>query len=324
MSRKWLWVLIVFVGLITLVVVAALRFDAFVLLRRQSPEDQCIFNTRIIALGLLMYTDDHDSKLPLSNSWREAIKPYLEGYVEKLMLPASETTKLDLRQTFARLAAARDMRDTLERLKGEGGVENLLRCSVTGKPYVLNRHLAGIDVAMLESRIGNKIPLLWCPLADDGGAPHEVKSTDSMLFIGPRPGRFFSVGFLDGHCRMCEETMFTKPNSGITADYGGPFDQDNGTPRGLQEILQAAMLGDTARVPELLADGTDVDTKGACDRTPLHQAARQGRIAIVKLLLEHGADVNSKDTWGWTPLHQAVGNEKTEVAEIIRQHGGTE
>ena len=106
---------------------------------------------------------------------------------------------------------------------------------------------------MLESKLWAEIPLFWCAPTDDGRAPHEVKSTDSMLFRGPRPGRFFSVGFVDGHCKMCEETLFTAPDPGITTDYGGPFDQDNGTPRGLQEILQATMLGDTAKVREFLA-----------------------------------------------------------------------
>ncbi len=321
MSRKWLWVLIVFVGLITLAVVVALRFDAFVLLRPQSPEDQCYFNIRLITVTLVVsYRDDHDSKLPLSNSWREAIRPYLEACVEKLTPPALETAGLDLRQTFARMAEVRNRRDTIERLKGEGGVQSLLRCPVTGKPYVLNRHLAGIGGTIVESELWNKTPLLWCAPADDGGAPHEVKSTDSMLFRGPRPGRFFSVGFLDGHCEMCEEAVFTKADSHVTTDYGGPFDQDDRTPRGLQEILQAAMLGDTAKMRELLADGTDVDTKGACDRTPLHQAAHHGHTELVELLLEHDANVDVQDSFGYTPLRRAADSGHIRIAEQLLEH----
>ena len=308
MSKKWFWVLIVVVGLITLAVVDALRFDAFVLLRRKSPEDQCVFNTRAITISLLVYMDDHDEKLPLSDSWREALKPYVQNQLE-----TQEPYTLKRLQPYRQ--------HTLERLKRTGGAEEIFRCPVTGKPYVLNRHLAGIDMAMLESGLWNRTPLLWCPPAADGGAPHEVRSTDSRLFRGPRPGRFFSVGFLDGHWEMCEETMFTKPDSHITTDYGGPFDQGNGTPRGLQGILQAAKLGDTAKVREFLADGPDVDTKGARDRTPLHRAAHHGHTDLVELLLEHDADVDVQDSFGYTPLRMAADSGHIRIAEQLLQHG---
>ena len=45
MSKTWLWILIVFVGLITVSAVVGLRFDACGLLQHQSLEDQCRFNT---------------------------------------------------------------------------------------------------------------------------------------------------------------------------------------------------------------------------------------------------------------------------------------
>jgi ankyrin repeat protein len=59
-----------------------------------------------------------------------------------------------------------------------------------------------------------------------------------------------------------------------------------------QEFVDAALRGNGARVHELLAAHTDVNSVDSNGRTALMQASQQGQIAIVRELLAAGADVN--------------------------------
>jgi ankyrin len=69
------------------------------------------------------------------------------------------------------------------------------------------------------------------------------------------------------------------------------------------DVFTAALLGDTARLSEILTDdATAVHTRDAEGATPLHHAAWQGHADTVSLLLAKGADPKATDNHGRTPL----------------------
>jgi ankyrin repeat protein len=73
------------------------------------------------------------------------------------------------------------------------------------------------------------------------------------------------------------------------------------------ELHLAARDGRTARVEELIASGSDVNSlEPNYGVTPLHLAAGQNREETVRALLRRGANPNIRDTrFGATPLHGA-------------------
>ena len=60
--------------------------------------------------------------------------------------------------------------------------------------------------------------------------------------------------------------------------------------------------GDLASVEDLLAQGEDVNSRGAQNRTPLHRAVGKGHNAVVQQLIRQGADLSLIDQGGLTPL----------------------
>lgn len=68
------------------------------------------------------------------------------------------------------------------------------------------------------------------------------------------------------------------------------------------QLVAAAVNGDTKAVSLLLGAGVSPDAKGQSGMTALHVAAQTGRTEVVDLLLAAGADVNVKDANGLTPL----------------------
>jgi len=86
-----------------------------------------------------------------------------------------------------------------------------------------------------------------------------------------------------------------------------------------EQIVQAAMAQDAAKVIALLAGGADVNAKGKYSGwTPLMLAARKGDIKLLKFLLSNGADVNAKsDVQNRTSLMEAVRNRKTQAVKAL-------
>jgi len=119
-------------------------------------------------------------------------------------------------------------------------------------------------------------------------------------------------------------------------------------------LMNAAELGQTQIVRQLIAEGAKVgarDNKGA---TALHIAAINGHVEVAKLLLDHGAkidrqtkekytplylagfhhhpklvdflarrgaNVNIDTGFGWTPLNVAALNNSSDVAKALLAHG---
>jgi ankyrin repeat protein len=85
----------------------------------------------------------------------------------------------------------------------------------------------------------------------------------------------------------------------------------------------AAFFGkdDTAR--SLLNKGAQVDARStnAMQNTPLHAAAAGKHAAVVKLLIERGASVNARQHGGWTALHAAAQNGDVEMARALVDAG---
>jgi ankyrin repeat protein len=122
------------------------------------------------------------------------------------------------------------------------------------------------------------------------------------------------------------------------------------------DLSQAAALGRTDRVRELLDDGCGVDEHTPDGFTPLHYAAFFGHADLARLLVERratlscvakndmsvtplhsalagrhreiarllidaGADVNAKQKLGWTPMHAAAQNGDAELVELLLTRG---
>jgi uncharacterized protein len=87
-------------------------------------------------------------------------------------------------------------------------------------------------------------------------------------------------------------------------------------------LHEAAGRGDTAKVRQLLDQGTDVNAKSAGNMTALICAAGQGRTETVELLLNRGANVNAtSDFVGWTALLEAAYGGHTECVKVLLAHG---
>ncbi|WP_234902392.1 ankyrin repeat domain-containing protein [Mycobacteroides abscessus] len=74
----------------------------------------------------------------------------------------------------------------------------------------------------------------------------------------------------------------------------------------IKPLHRAVMDNDAAAFGVELADGTDINTPGPEDMTPLHIAADRGNVEFAKALLDAGADIDPINVWGNTPLWVAV------------------
>lgn len=72
------------------------------------------------------------------------------------------------------------------------------------------------------------------------------------------------------------------------------------------EMLDAAARGDTNWVRRCLAEGADIDAKGATGHTALHYATSNNDVPIIRLLLENAAKLTIKNSDGKIPLDLAI------------------
>ena len=87
---------------------------------------------------------------------------------------------------------------------------------------------------------------------------------------------------------------------------GGPVDVKGETAMPITDLHEAARIGDTARIAELVAGGTDVNARDTHGWTPLHHASARTWPAAITTLLELGADPDARDERGRIPLHVAA------------------
>ncbi|MES5383475.1 MULTISPECIES: ankyrin repeat domain-containing protein [Mycobacteriaceae] len=74
----------------------------------------------------------------------------------------------------------------------------------------------------------------------------------------------------------------------------------------LKPIHRAVMDNDVAAFGVELATGSDINTPGPEDMTPLHIAADRGNVDFAKALLDNGANIDPINVWGNTPLWMAI------------------
>lgn len=90
-------------------------------------------------------------------------------------------------------------------------------------------------------------------------------------------------------------------------------------------IFEAAVVGNTARVKELLEHHPDLISAYSPDGfTPLSMAAHFGNEETVKLLLDLGADVNARSKDGNlnnTVIHAAIMGNYEHIIQMLIQHG---
>ncbi|KAL8649382.1 MAG: hypothetical protein Q9226_005596 [Calogaya cf. arnoldii] len=97
-------------------------------------------------------------------------------------------------------------------------------------------------------------------------------------------------------------------------------------------LLSAIQQGDDLLLEIAIAEGANVNAKGADGKAPLHLAAMQGNPDIVQLLIDHGADINiatslrgddmeRKYNGQRTPLHWACDRGHESCVRLLIKHG---
>ncbi len=86
-------------------------------------------------------------------------------------------------------------------------------------------------------------------------------------------------------------------------------------------VIEAAKLGDLARIDALIDGGAPVDAAEADGSTALHWAAQRGHADIVAALIEAGADPNARTRYGITALVLAANNGDTTVVRRLLAAG---
>ncbi len=84
-------------------------------------------------------------------------------------------------------------------------------------------------------------------------------------------------------------------------------------------LVDAAALGKTDQVEQLLSQGTNIDAQDEQGWTALIAAASEGQTAMVKFLLAKGADVALKDKHGYTALTYAKSANHPDVTRLLTQ-----
>lgn len=89
-------------------------------------------------------------------------------------------------------------------------------------------------------------------------------------------------------------------------------------------LLTSATYGPPVLVQLALGLGSDPDSPGFWDRSPLYLAAWRDRPSVARILLEAGADPDvGRASNGFTPLHRAARNGHLEVARLLLDAGAT-
>lgn len=88
-----------------------------------------------------------------------------------------------------------------------------------------------------------------------------------------------------------------------------------------QELSNAVLAADLARISFLIEKGADVNKLDSEGYAPIHIAARNKRAEIISALIAYKADINLKDRDGYTALHHAVLRNSPEAIKALGQRG---
>ncbi len=91
-----------------------------------------------------------------------------------------------------------------------------------------------------------------------------------------------------------------------------------------EELRNAALAGDLAKVRSLLDAGTPVDAPARHGRTALLQAAQRGHLEVARLLIERGADVDVREQFFLTtPIDAALEAGNIELVKLLLEKGAS-
>lgn len=90
---------------------------------------------------------------------------------------------------------------------------------------------------------------------------------------------------------------------------------------GTPDLINAAGHGDLGQVKQLLDDGSPINVRDVCLRTPLMLAAQQGRLEAVRELLDRGAFPNLHEKGHYTALMLAASNDHHQIVQLLAERG---
>lgn len=98
---------------------------------------------------------------------------------------------------------------------------------------------------------------------------------------------------------------------------------DDHTPDGFTPLHYAAFFGHAGLARLLVERGATLScvAKNDLSVTPLHSALAGRHREIARLLIESGADVGARQQLGWTPVHTAAQNGDAELVQLLLSHG---
>ena len=88
-----------------------------------------------------------------------------------------------------------------------------------------------------------------------------------------------------------------------------------------EDWRNAAIIGDSAAIAGLLAEGIDGNERDRYGQTALMLAALRGQAEVVRVLLEHGVELDVTAKYGLSALMLAVVNRHTQVAKQLLDAG---
>jgi ankyrin repeat protein len=181
---------------------------------------------------------------------------------------------------------------------------------------ILNRHedlatLLEKDPSLVSARRhGGYFPAGATPLhaaADRGRLEATEALLDARADIADVDDRGRTALYLAAYDYGTRKDSPSRDVADLLLSRGAPFD-----------IFAAAILGDTARLAELLKSNPSLaQARDAGDSTPLHLAAWNRQLEVAKLLLDHGAPIDAINKRGENPLSLARGP----VADLLLERG---
>jgi len=88
-----------------------------------------------------------------------------------------------------------------------------------------------------------------------------------------------------------------------------------------EELIEAACVGDTVRIKNLIAQGANVNYQNEQINTVLMWAVTHRHVDAAQQLLNAGADINGQDVLGGTALIVAAGNGDMPMVEMLLKRG---
>lgn len=126
-----------------------------------------------------------------------------------------------------------------------------------------------------------------------------------------------ALGWILGDASSC---IIEDPAGIVRSFYeaGIPLDSSDGV---WVPVLEAASVGNTEAVRELIRLGADLDAQQKKDGRTAVMVAAMGDTAILRELLEAGADPNITENSGYTALMIAVIQEQSDCVELLLEYG---